>query len=161
MAEQDAASGVDLYRVAHIVSSYVRRHQIALDQLARLIVEVHQALANLGREVPLVREPLKPAVPIRRSVQQDYVVCLECGYQAQTLRRHLRVAHDLEDADYRTRWKLPADHPLIAPSYSARRSRIGKEIGLGHRAAAEPTPSATERPVTRPGGRRPRRPRPT
>ena len=55
MAEQDAASGVDLYRVAHIVSSYVRRHQIALDQLARLIVEVHQALANLGREVPLVR----------------------------------------------------------------------------------------------------------
>ena len=160
MAVQDAAPGVDLYQVAHIVSSYVRHHQIGPDQLVRLIVEVHQALANLRRGAPPVQEPRKPAVPIRRSVQQDYVVCLECGYRAQTLRRHLRVAHDLEDADYRTRWKLPADHPLIAPSYSARRSRIAKEIGLGRR-APEPSRSATERPVTRPGGRRPRRPRAT
>jgi predicted transcriptional regulator len=160
MAEQDAASGVDLYQVAHIVSSYVRHHQIGPDQLVRLIVEVHQALANLRGGAPPLQEPPKPAVPIRRSVQQDYVVCLECGYRAQTLRRHLRVAHDLEEADYRTRWKLPADHPLIAPSYSARRSRIAKEIGLGRR-AAEPSPSATERPVTRPGGRQPRRPRAT
>jgi predicted transcriptional regulator len=160
VAEQGAASGVDLYQVAHIVSSYVRHHQIGPDQLVQLIVEVHQALANLRRGAPPVQEPSKPAVPIRRSVQQDYVVCLECGYRAQTLRRHLRVAHDLEDADYRTRWKLPADYPLIAPSYSARRSRIAKDIGLGRR-AAEPSPSATERPVTRPGGRRPRRPRAT
>jgi predicted transcriptional regulator len=160
MAEQDAASGVNLYQVAHIVSSYVRHHQIGPDQLVRLIVEVHQAFANLRRGAPPVQEPLKPAVPIRRSVQQDYVVCLECGNRAQTLRRHLRVAHDLEDADYRTRWKLPADYPLIAPSYSARRSRIAKDIGLGRR-AAEPSPSATERPVTRSGGRRPRRPRAT
>ena len=160
MAEQDAASGVHLYQVAHIVSSYVRHHQIGPDQLVRLIVDVHQALANLRRGAPPVQEPRKPAVPIRRSVQQDYVVCLECGYRAQTLRRHLRVAHDLEDADYLTRWKLPADHPLIAPSYSARRSRIAKEMGLGRR-AAEPSPSATERPVSRPGGRRPRRPRAT
>jgi predicted transcriptional regulator len=160
MAEQDAASGGDLYQVAHIVSSYVRHHQIGPDQLVRLIVEVHEALANLRRGAPPVQEPPKPAVPIRRSVQQDYVVCLECGYRAQTLRRHLRVAHDLEDADYRTRWKLPADYPLIAPSYSARRSRIAKDIGLGRR-AAEPSPSATEPPVTRPGGRRPRRPRAT
>ena len=160
MAEQDAASGVDLYQVAHIVSSYVRHHQIGPEQLVRLIVEVHQALANLRRGAPLVQEPPKPAVPIRRSVQEDYVVCLECGYRVQTLRRHLRVAHDLEDADYRTRWKLPADYPFIAPSYSARRSRIAKDIGLGRR-AAEPNPSATERPVTQPGGRRPRRPRAT
>jgi len=114
MAVQDAAPGVDLYQVAHIVSSYVRHHQIGPDQLVGLIVEVHQALANLRRGGPPVQEPRKPAVPIRRSVQQDCVVCLECGYRAQTLRRHLRVAHDLEDADYRTRWKLPADHPLIA-----------------------------------------------
>ena len=160
MAEQDAAPGVDLHQVAHIVSSYVRHHQIGPDQLVRLIVEVHQALTNLRRGAPPLQEPRKPAVPIRRSVQQDYVVCLECGYRGQTLRRHLRVAHDLEDADYRTRWKLATDHPLIAPSYSARRSRIAKEIGLGRR-AAEPSPSATERPVTRPGGRRPRLPRAT
>jgi predicted transcriptional regulator len=160
MAEQEAASGVDLYQVAHIVSSYVRHHQIGPDQLVRLIVEVDQALANLRRGAPPQQESPKPAVPIRRSVQQDYVVCLECGYRAQTLRRHLRVAHDLEGADYRARWKLPADYPFIAPSYSARRSRIANNIGLGRR-AAEPSPSATERPVTRPGGRRPRRPRAT
>jgi predicted transcriptional regulator len=77
------------------------------------------------------------------------------------LRRHLRVAHGLEIADYRTRWKLPADYPVTAPSYSERRSMMAKEIGLGRRAAAKPSPPATERPVTRRRGRRPRRPSPT
>ena len=92
MAEQDTPSpGVDLYRVARIVGSYVQHHQIGSDQLAGLIGEVHRALASLGRAPP-VQEPLMPAVPIRRSVQQDHVVCLECGYRAQVLRRHLRVA---------------------------------------------------------------------
>jgi predicted transcriptional regulator len=157
MAEQDSPPEVDLFLVARIVGSYVRNHKIAADQLAGLIVEVHRALASLGRAAPL-QEPPRPAVPIRRSVQQDYVVCLECGYRAQVLRRHLRVAHGLEIADYRARWRLPADHPLTAPSYSARRSTMAKEIGLGRRApAATASPSATERPVTRRGGRRPRR----
>jgi predicted transcriptional regulator len=133
MAEQDTPSpGVDLYRVARIVGSYVQHHQIGSDQLAGLIGEVHRALASLGRAPP-VQEPLMPAVPIRRSVQQDHVVCLECGYRAQVLRRHLRVAHDLEVADYRTRWKLPPDHPVTAPSYSARRSTMAKQLGLGRK----------------------------
>ena len=157
MAEQDSPPRVDPYQVAEIVSSYVRHHQIAVDQLVGLIVEVHRALAGLGRAPP-AQEPLRPAVPIRRSVQPDYVVCLECGFRARALRRHLRVAHGLEVADYRTRWKLPTDYPLIAPSYSARRATIAKELGLGRRATAEPSPPATERPVTRRGGRRPRRP---
>jgi predicted transcriptional regulator len=136
MAEQDSAPEVDpAIAVAEIVSSYVRHHQVGADELAGLIVEVHRALASLGR-VPPVQEPLRPAVPMRRSVQHDYVVCLECGFRAQALRRHLRVAHGLEVADYRARWKLPPDHPIISPSYSARRSRVAKEIGLGRRAAA-------------------------
>jgi predicted transcriptional regulator len=121
MAEQDSPP-IDPDRVAEIVSSYVRHHQIAPDQLAGLIVEVHRALASLGRPTP-VQEPSKPAVPIGRSVQQDYVICLECGFRAQMLRRHLRVAHGLEIADYRARWRLPADHPLTAPSYSGAASR--------------------------------------
>jgi predicted transcriptional regulator len=150
--------GVDPNQVAEIVSSYVRHHKIAADQLAGLIVEVHRALAGLGRAPP-VQEPPRPAVPIRRSVQQDYIVCLECGFRAQMLRQHLRVAHGLEVADYRARWQLPMDYPLTAPSYSARRSRMAKEIGLGRRRTpAEPSPPATERPVTRRRGRRRRTP---
>jgi len=156
MAEEDVPPEVVPDRVAEIVSSYVRHHQISVDQLPTLIVEVHRALANLGRDTPPVQPPA-PAVSIRRSVQHDHVVCLECGYRAQVLRRHLRVSHGLEVADYRARWKLPADHPITAPSYSARRSTMAKEIGLGHRGAVEPSPPVIEPPVTRRGGRRPRR----
>jgi predicted transcriptional regulator len=157
MAQQGSPPRVNPFQVAHIVASYVRHHKIEADQLAGLIVEVHRTLAGLGRAPP-AQEPLRPAVPIRRSVQQDYVVCLECGYRAQTLRRHLRVAHRLAIADYRARWNLTVDHPLVAPSYSARRSTLAKEIGLGrHRAAAEPSAPATERPMTRRRGRRRRR----
>jgi predicted transcriptional regulator len=134
----------------------VRHHQVAADQLAGLIVEVHRALASLGRATP-VPEPAKPAVPIRRSVLQDYVVCLECGFRANLLRGHLRVAHGLDVAAYRARWRLPADYPLTAPSYSARRSMMARSIGFGRRAAVAPSPPTTERPVTRRGGRRPRR----
>ena len=150
---------VDTDRVAEIVSSYVRHHQVGADELAGLIVEVHRALASLGRAPP-TQEPPRPAVPIRRSVQQDYVVCLECGFRALALRRHLRVAHGLEVADYRARWQLPPDHPITAPSYSARRAIMAKEIGLGRRAAMEPSPPATKRPMARRRGRPPRRPPP-
>jgi predicted transcriptional regulator len=157
MAEHDTPPPeVDLYRVAHIVGSYVRHHQIGSDQLAGLIGEVHRALASLGRAPP-VQEPLMPAVPIRRSVQQDYVVCLKCGYHARVLRRHLRVAHDLEVADYRTRWKLPADHPITAPAYSERRSTMAKRIGLGRKPqeAVVPPPEVVAPPPKR-RGRKPR-----
>jgi predicted transcriptional regulator len=102
MADQDPPPRVDSDWVAEIVSSYVRHHQVAADQLAGLIVEVHRALASLGRATP-VPEPAKPAVPIRRSVQQDYFVCLECGFRAKLLRGHLRVAHGLDVAAYRAR----------------------------------------------------------
>jgi predicted transcriptional regulator len=150
MAEQDAPPRVDPYQVAEIVGSYVRHHQIEPDELIGLIVEVHRALASLGR-ASAVQASAKPAVPIRRSVQQDYyyIVCLECGFRAQMLRRHLRVAHGLDVTAYRARWRLPADYPVTAPSYSARRTRMAKEIGLGRRAATEPSLPATGRPVTR------------
>jgi predicted transcriptional regulator len=163
MAEQGPASRVDLIQVVRIVSSYLRHHRVAPDQVAALIVEVHRVLAGLGRSPP-AQEPLQPAVPIRRSVQQDYVICLECGYRAQALRRHLLIAHGLSVAEYRIRWQLPIGYPLIAPAYSARRSTIAKEIALRRRAAAQPSPRRTEQvpttpqPGTRRGSRRPRRP---
>jgi predicted transcriptional regulator len=132
MAEQDPPPVIDPNQVADIVSSYVRHHQIAADQLTGLIVEVHRPLACLG-PAPPVQEPAKPAVPIRRSVRQDYVVCLECGLHARTLRRHLRVRHGLEVAQYRARWNLSPDYPLTAPAYSDRRAVMAKAIGLGRR----------------------------
>ena len=154
---QQGPPRVDPSQVARIVANYLRHHQVGPNQLAGLILEVHRALAGLGRAPP-AQEPPQPAVPIRRSVQQDYVVCLECGYRAQILRRHLRVAHGLDVAAYRTRWNLPGNYPLIAPSYSARRSRIAKELGFRrHRVAAEPSPPASERPRSRRGRGRPRR----
>jgi predicted transcriptional regulator len=141
MADQDSASGVDLYQVAHIVSSYVRHHQVPSDQLGTLIVAVYRALGGLGMAPPIQAGPPRPAVPIRRSAQQDYVVCLECGFRAQTLRRHLRVAHGLEVAQYRARWNLPVDHPITAPAYSNRRSAMAKALGLGRRRASVTPPS--------------------
>ncbi|MGH8142871.1 MAG: MucR family transcriptional regulator [Steroidobacteraceae bacterium] len=172
MAEQDVPSKIAPDRVARIVSSYVRHHRVGADQLAGLIAEVHRGFATLGRSTPPVQEPPKPAVPIRRSVEQDHIVCLECGFRARMLRRHLWTAHGLEPAAYRARWKLSADHPLTAPSYSARRSAMAREIGLGRRVAAgasapaaEPMPAAEQQgsaavaspPRPRRGGRRPRR----
>jgi predicted transcriptional regulator len=144
MAGQYWPSGVDPNQVTKIVSSYVRHHKIGADQLAGLIVEVHRALAGLGRAPPM-QAPSKPAVPIRSSVERDYVICLECGYRARTLRRHLRGAHGLDVTNYRTRWNLPADYPLIAPSYSARRSTIAKEIGLGRKPSGLATPPTSAR----------------
>src|SRR5215469_106855 len=146
MAEQDSAREVDLDPVVRIVSRYVQHHQMAPDQLLTLIVEVHRALAGLGRATP-VQQPPKPVVPVRRSVQQDYVVCLECGYRGRTLRRHLRVAHSLDVAGYRTRWDLLTTHPLIAPSYSAHRSTLTKQIGIGRKPAivVAPVPGSGRR----------------
>ena len=139
MAEA-ATLGVNLYQVARIASSYVRHHQLGPDQLDGLIVAVHRALAGLG-----LQQPPQPAVPIRRSVQRDYVVCLECGFRGQALGRHLRVQHGLEVAAYRTRWNLPSDHPVTAPAYSARRAALAKQIGLGRRRAPVAPPTTPRR----------------
>ena len=145
-----SAPGVNLSQVARIVSSYVRHHQLGPDQLAGLIVAVHRALANLGLGPPVEKAP-QPAVPIRRSVQRDYVVCLECGFRAQALRRHLRVQHGLEVVAYRIRWNLPPDYPVTAPAYSARRPAMAKQIGLGRRrASVEPPPEPRRRRRPRP-----------
>src|SRR5271170_7257995 len=144
MAEDSSAQKVDPSRVAEIVSSYVAQNNVGVDQIGGLIVTVHRTLSGLGTNAPVpATEALTPAVPIRRSVQPDHVVCLECGFRGKILRRHLRYAHGLEPAAYRVRWKLPADHPIIAPAYSERRSTMAKQLGLGRGApvAAVPMPA--------------------
>ena len=142
MAEHDSASRVNPFQVVRIVGSYVQHHQITPDQLAEVIGVVQRALGRLGNDALPVQEPPKPAVPIRRSVEPDYVVCLECGFRSKTLRRHLRMRHGLEAAEYRARWKLSPDHALVAPAYSAQRSAAAKEIRLGRNPAQDETSSA-------------------
>ena len=132
MNTENAATNVDLRSVTKIIASYVGNHKLSPDQLAALIVSVQQAMRDLGKPAP-VAAPRTPAVPIRRSVQRDQVICLECGFRGKTLRRHLGTRHDLQIADYLKRWDLPSDHPLTAPAYSEQRSAMAKELGLGRK----------------------------
>ena len=160
MVKESTQQAVDLSLVARIVRSYVAQNTIGIDQLAGLIAEVHRSLIGLGQSAPASEPaPPAPAVPIRRSVQHDHVVCLECGYRGRVLRRHLRVAHGLEPAEYRVRWRLPPDHPITAPAYSERRSTMAKQIGLG-RKSQEAVVSTPEVVAARPQrrGRKPRSP---
>ena len=141
---------VNQHLTAKIVRSYVRHHTIGAGQLSDLITTVHRALGELGQ--PRHPEEVRtPAVSVRRSVHQDYVVCLDCGYRGKTLRRHISTQHDLSRDEYLKRWGLRNDHPLTAPAYSERRSVLAKELGLGRKpkAPAGPavSPSAPPEPV--------------
>jgi predicted transcriptional regulator len=114
-----------------IVAAHVGNSQIPPDQLPQLIKEVHRALAGLGSEP--AREKPTPAVPIKKSVQEDAVTCLECGRSAKMLKRHLSTAHGQSVEEYREKWNLPTDYPMVAPSYAAKRSELAKKIGLGRK----------------------------
>ena len=122
-----------------IVSSYVRHHTVSPEQLSDLITTVHHTLGHLGQPVQ-AEEVLVPAVSVRRSVHQDYVVCLDCGYKGKTLRRHISTRHGLNRDEYLSRWRLRSDHPLTAPAYSERRSELAKSLGLGRKPLAVATP---------------------
>jgi predicted transcriptional regulator len=138
------------HSTAMIVSSYVRHHAVRPEQLSDLITTVHHALGQLGQPVQ-AEEVLVPAVSVRRSVHQDYVVCLDCGYRGKTLRRHISTRHGLNRDEYRKRWGLRSDHPLTAPAYSERRSTLAKGRGLGRKSTAqaslEVSPPAAPTPV--------------
>ena len=145
-----------------IVAAYVRRNQVGVDQLASLISTVHQALGKLGEPAIEALVERTPAVPIRRSVHHDYVVCLDCGWRGQMLRRHVTTAHGLSVEQYRARWSLTSDHAMTAPGYSERRSVMAKRIGLGRARGASveaPEPAAPETPTLRRRLGRPRAPR--
>ena len=132
MNTENAAKNVDLRSVTKIIASYVGNHKLSPDQLSALIVSVQQALRDLGKPAEIAA-PRTPAVPVRRSVQHDSVVCLECGFKGKTLRRHLGTRHGLQIAEYLRRWDLPTDHPLTAPAYSEQRSAMAKQLGLGRK----------------------------
>jgi predicted transcriptional regulator len=144
-------------RTAEIVSAYLRNHQVPTDQLAGLIKSVHESLHRLGEASEPVSAPT-PAVPIRRSVHRDHVICLDCGWRGQMLRRHIKGAHGLSADEYRARWRLSPDHLLTAPAYSERRSGLARQFGLGRGGRATPskTPVVSAPKNTTVGRRRPR-----
>jgi predicted transcriptional regulator len=131
--ETSAAANGDLLRLsADIVASYVGQHSLPANAVGDLIKQVHGVLAGLGQpEAEQEPERRKPAVPIARSVQEDHIVCLEDGRKLKMLKRYLRARYDLSPEEYRRRWGLPHDYPMVAPLYAERRSAFAKQIGLG------------------------------
>ena len=121
-----------LEMTTEIVSAYVGNNTIAAGELNELIVSIHDTLHNLTTGgVEVEPEPIKPAVPVRRSVTPDYLICLEDGKRLKMLKRHLRTTYGLSPDDYRAKWGLPADYPMVAPNYAQQRSEFAKKIGLG------------------------------
>lgn len=118
---------------ADIVAAHVSNNSVPLAEIAGLIAQVHGALAALGSVAP--DEPVRPepAVSIRASVKPDYIVCLEDGKKMKMLKRYLMTHYNMTPADYRARWDLPADYPMVAPSYAEKRSALAKAIGLGRK----------------------------
>ncbi len=127
-SENDALS---LELVSKIVSAYVSNNNLPSGELPQLITTVHEALKSPGQAPS---SPPDPAVPIKKSVTPNYMICLEDGKKLKMLKRHLRTAYDMSPDEYRQRWGLSSDYPMVAPEYAARRSELAKKIGLGRKA---------------------------
>ena len=126
---------------AQIVSAHVSKNEIGTDVLPSLINSVYKSLSTAGQAEPEPASPQEPAVPIKKSVFPDYVVCLEDGKKMKMLKRHLHTSYGLTPEAYRAKWGLPASYPMVAPNYAATRSSLAKELGLGRKPASEPVVS--------------------
>lgn len=118
---------------SEIVSAHLSNNTVALSDVPRLIDDVYRTLSNAGEAQEKKEEKPAPAVSVRRSVTPDYIVCLEDGKKLKMLKRHLKTAYDMTPEEYRERWNLPADYPMVAPNYAKQRSQLAKKIGLGKR----------------------------
>ncbi|HYG87148.1 MAG TPA: MucR family transcriptional regulator [Azospirillum sp.] len=135
---------------ATIVSSYVAANRVAASEIPAVVKEVFNALFATGQ--PKAEAPKQePAVPIKKSVTPDYIVCLEDGKKLKMLKRHLRSTYGMSPEEYRAKWNLPADYPMVAPNYTARRSEFAKQIGLGTKGRGQ---SAAVKPGAPAKGRR-------
>jgi predicted transcriptional regulator len=117
-----------------IVAAHVSNNTVAVGDLPQLINHVYNSLANIGSVQAMPMERPQPAVPLKKSVHPDYIICLEDGKKLKMLKRHLKTAYNMTPEAYRERWGLTADYPMVAPNYARQRSRLAKEIGLGTRA---------------------------
>jgi predicted transcriptional regulator len=130
----EAATNELVELTAEIVSAYVSNNTVVASDLPGLISDIHQALSRAAANTtPPEREELKPAVSLKKSVTPDYIVCLEDGKKFKSLKRHLRTHYNLSPEEYREKWGLPHDYPMVAPNYAAARSALAKKMGLGTR----------------------------
>lgn len=129
--EEDSQSPL-VELTARIVSAYVSNNNVQANELPQLISDTHTALAQAsGDASPVKREELKPKVPVKRSVMPDHIICLEDGKKFKSLKRHLRTHYNLTPEEYRAKWGLPHDYPMVAPNYAKARSDLAKKMGLG------------------------------
>ena len=135
MAEEVAKNDQgDVLRMAvDIVAAYVSNNTVPASQVPEVINTVYGSLTMLEGGGGSAPEPAKPAISVRRSVTPEYIVCLEDGKKLKMLKRHLRAAYDMSPEEYRAKWGLPADYPMVAPNYAAQRSAFAKKIGLGRK----------------------------
>ena len=135
MAEEEL-----LRMTADVVAAYVSNNTLPTTQLAEVINAVYHSLKGLdGPAAEPVPEPAKPAVPIRKSITPDYLICLEDGKKLKMLKRHLRSTYNMTPDEYRARWGLAPDYPMVAPNYAEQRSAFAKKIGLGRGAGRQPS----------------------
>jgi predicted transcriptional regulator len=120
-----------LRRVTEIVTAYLSKNTLPPEDVPALIRSVHATLGGITGSEPVVREAREPAVAIRKSVKPDYIVCLEDGKKLKMLKRYLRARYNISPDEYRAKWGLPADYPMTAPNYAAKRSEFAKKFGLG------------------------------
>ena len=121
-----------LEMTADIVSAYVGNNTVSAETLPSLIASIHAALSGVSNgPVEAEPEPKEPAVPIRKSIAPDFLICLEDGRKFKSLKRHLRTKYDMSPEDYRAKWGLPKDYPMVAPNYAKARSELAKSMGLG------------------------------
>ncbi len=131
---------------AQIVAAHVSNNTLSADALVELIGEVYRTIAAIGREAPQVEKPV-PAVPWKKSIFPDHLICLEDGKKLKMLKRHLKTAYDMSPEQYRERWGLPADYPMVAPNYARHRSSLAKKIGLGTKSTSSRKPRSKAPPA--------------
>lgn len=137
MAEHSANQDL-LGLTAEIVSAHVSNNPVSISDLPNLIQEVYRTLSNMGQPAAPPAEKPQPAVPIKKSITPDYLICLEDGKKLKMLKRHLKTAFNLSPDQYREKWGLASDYPMVAPKYAEQRSSLAKSIGLGRKPQAKP-----------------------
>jgi predicted transcriptional regulator len=135
MTEKNA---IQIELTADVVAAYVSNNPVPVGELPKLIADVYTALGQVASAVPAEAELQKPAVPIKKSVTPDFIVSLEDGKRFKSLKRHLMTSYGLTPDEYRAKWNLPSDYPMVAPNYAASRSALAKTMGLGRKPAQKP-----------------------
>lgn len=151
-------AGETLHLATDIVAAYVSNNTVTADKLPALLQEIHDAVRALAKGGTASAGSQEPAVPVKKSITADYIICLEDGKKLKMLKRYLRTQYNLSPEDYRRKWGLPADYPMVAPNYAKRRSEFAKEIGLGTaRTGSGRRPAAKKAKTTKKRAGRPRK----